>query len=294
MVNLYNPATAYYHFVFPTTYNPALGATAARTAVVRRRYPGDCGTGRGQYETHFRPDAHDPRPRRRSCAPSAPSRPTSTRPTTSTAVRAGDDIDICHVTTGGEEPKTCCTTADRTTRRTSITQPAPRPTSTRRHRHQHRRRLDAAARPPAGSTTRASRSTSRRSSSARTATSPTPSWSATCSPGHIHSTPATSRCNSPQRILDANRQPTIDVTGVNITMTAGHRRRHRRHRAAEPRRTSGERSALGDLGGFLEINVDVNDERRRPQGVRHRRRRRADARASTSTSSPATCGSTRV
>ena len=67
--------------------------------------------------------------------------------------------------------------------------------------------------------------------------------------------------------------PTIDVTGVNITMTAG---------------TDGGIGGIGlpdaqgsiasHLGGFLEINVDVQRHRRRPEGVRHRRRRRADAR----------------
>src|SRR4029079_742607 len=37
--------------------------------------------------------------------------------------------------------------------------------------------------------------------------------------GHIESTAGDVPLNSPARILDADRQPTIDVGGVNITMT---------------------------------------------------------------------------
>jgi len=78
--------------------------------------------------------------------------------------------------------------------------------------------------------------------------------------GHIESTAADVTLFSPVRILDADRTPTIDVTGVNITMTAG---------------TAGGVGGIGyptvndpnapdpaspfNLGGYLEINVDRNN-----------------------------------
>jgi hypothetical protein len=62
--------------------------------------------------------------------------------------------------------------------------------------------------------------------------------------GHIHSTTGDVTLTSPQRILDADSQPTIDVTGDDITMIAG---------------TGGTISNPGRVGqmiDFLELNVN--------------------------------------
>ena len=107
-IKLYDPATAYYHYVFPTGFSPAIGSDDG---------PKDpcpltslCGSGSGKYRTHFRPDAADPNLTRILRAFG-----TITTEIDSTYdftdLRAGDDIDVCHVTTGGEEPKTCATTS---------------------------------------------------------------------------------------------------------------------------------------------------------------------------------------
>ncbi|MGH9204430.1 MAG: hypothetical protein ACRD2A_24645, partial [Vicinamibacterales bacterium] len=61
--------------------------------------------------------------------------------------------------------------------------------------------------------------------------------------GHIHSTGGDVTLTSPIRILDANTEPTIDVTGDDITMTVG---------------TLGGTSGVGLFADFLEINVDRN------------------------------------
>ena len=105
-----DPLTGFYNFIFPSTYDPALadGASHSRGDCAGA-YPGDCGTGSGRYETHFRPDANDPLLDHILRAFG-----TVTTDIDSTydfqAVRAGDDIDICHVSTGGEEPKSCALT----------------------------------------------------------------------------------------------------------------------------------------------------------------------------------------
>ena len=92
--------------------------------------------------------------------------------------------------------------------------------------------------------------------------------------GHIHSTGDDVTLCSPRRILDADGRPTIDVTGVNITMTAG---------------TAG---AQGGVGPRIGLPRDQRRPQRRlwcgprrAQGLRHRRReherhlpRRADRR----------------
>jgi hypothetical protein len=61
--------------------------------------------------------------------------------------------------------------------------------------------------------------------------------------GHIHSTGGDVTLFAPIRILDADGQPTIDVTGDDITMTAG---------------TDGGQGGVGTPTDFLEINVDRN------------------------------------
>jgi hypothetical protein len=62
--------------------------------------------------------------------------------------------------------------------------------------------------------------------------------------GHIHSTAGDVTLTSPIRILDADDQPTIDVTGVDITMTVG---------------TDGGQGGVGETNDFLEINVNRNN-----------------------------------
>src|SRR3712207_648255 len=62
--------------------------------------------------------------------------------------------------------------------------------------------------------------------------------------GHVHSTAGDVTLTSPMRILDADGQPSIDVTGDDITMTAG---------------SPGNQGGVGLAGDFLEINVDRNN-----------------------------------
>src|SRR5205823_424337 len=62
--------------------------------------------------------------------------------------------------------------------------------------------------------------------------------------GSIESTQHDVTLHSPRRIIDANGQTGIDVTGVNITMTAG---------------TAGVQGGIGTPADFLEINVDVTN-----------------------------------
>ncbi len=67
--------------------------------------------------------------------------------------------------------------------------------------------------------------------------------------GHIHSTGDDVTLYSPARIVDADTLPTIDVTGVNITMTA-----------SVPTMVGGTSGVVGGVGlpdDFLEINVDA-------------------------------------
>ena len=93
-VDLYNPGTPYYGYTFYEQYNPAL--RRLRPALAVRR--GDCGSGSGQYETHFRPDGTDANLVHilRALGTDVDDEIDSTY--NFTAVRAGDDIDICHVT----------------------------------------------------------------------------------------------------------------------------------------------------------------------------------------------------
>ena len=113
VVDLYDPATGYYHYVYYNTYNPGLGADSGpqNTAGCSGPYPGNCGNGSGSYETHFRPDASDP-----NLALILMALGTTGTEIDSTyqfdALRAGDDIDVCHVSVSGNgEPKTCYTTS---------------------------------------------------------------------------------------------------------------------------------------------------------------------------------------
>jgi hypothetical protein len=68
--------------------------------------------------------------------------------------------------------------------------------------------------------------------------------------GHIHSTAGDVTLISGRRILDADGLPTIDVTGVNITMTAG---------AVTPDTPNPTLGGIGTPTDFLEINVDRNN-----------------------------------
>src|SRR5439155_26558004 len=54
-VNLFTPRTSFYHYVFPTGFNPVLGADSGPLASCG----GVCGSGSGRYRTHFRPDVAD-------------------------------------------------------------------------------------------------------------------------------------------------------------------------------------------------------------------------------------------
>ena len=172
---------------------------------------------------------------------------TSTRPTTSTAVRAGDDIDICHVTTGGEEPKTCRTTqiddsthaittdtpdaASTSTANTDVAWAAVEPADrARRPGHLDRRAADLHPHERRHHRHRARRRPARR-------------------PHPLDADDVT--LISPQRILDA--EPDADD------------RRHRREHH-DDRRHDGGIGGIGlpdardrslAPGGFLEINVDV-------------------------------------
>jgi len=56
-VNMYDPATPFYGYVFYDSYVPPLAADSGPLSLCPSN---DCGTGSGPYETHFRPDASDP------------------------------------------------------------------------------------------------------------------------------------------------------------------------------------------------------------------------------------------
>ena len=215
---MYDPGTPFYGYTFSEHVQPGARPTAVRSS--------PC-AGRRRLRHRLRPvrDALPPRrqrpePARTSCAPSAPTTTaTSTRRTTS-------------------RPSAPATTSTSATSRPAARsrRPAHHRRSTRdarrhrrhharhhgRHRRQHGRRLDRRRADPGavddpgmaidvsqifirtnGDITgdRARRRHARR-------------------PHPLHAT-ATSTLNSPQRILDADGRPTIDVTGINITMYAG-------------------------------------------------------------------------
>ena len=242
-IKLYDPATTYYHYVFPTGFSPAIGSDDG---------PKDpcpltslCGSGSGKYRTHFRPDAADPNLERILRAFG-----TITTEIDSTYdftdLRAGDDIDVCHVTTGGEEPKTCATTSVNESTHVVSADTTP-------DKLVHviaRTDVDWSGGAPAGAIDDGVgielEQIFVRSNGNITLTEAFGDMLV----GHVHSTAGDVTLTSPVRILDANRMPTIDVTGVNITMTAG---------------TLGGVGGIGlpeaigaitsHLGGFLEITV---------------------------------------
>jgi len=163
-------------------------------------------------------------------------------------VKAGDDIDICHVSTGGaavQEPKTCPTTAitDSThvisadtpsvlvnlTIYTDVAWTGGAPGS----------ELDDP------SMSGGVLSTDIHQIFLRTNGDVTDTeLVGDMLVGSIESTQHDVTLNSLQRILDANHELSIDVTGVNITMTAG---------------TGGTLGGVGLPTDFLEINVAVVD-----------------------------------
>ncbi|MEQ1826278.1 MAG: hypothetical protein ABL921_10035, partial [Pirellula sp.] len=69
--------------------------------------------------------------------------------------------------------------------------------------------------------------------------------------GHIHSTGGNVTLVSGRKILDADGNPSIDVTGVNITMTSG---------VATPEDATPDVGGIGLLNDYLEINVDRNHD----------------------------------
>jgi len=83
--------------------------------------------------------------------------------------------------------------------------------------------------------------------------------------GHIHSTDGDVTLKSPRKILDADSAPMIDVTGVNITMSSG---------MPTSETPSPDRGGIGDTNDYLEINVDRNNDgtpgTHRPPARRHR------------------------
>ena len=290
-VNLYNPATPFYNYVYYDTYNPALGADSGPLSPCPSNA---CGSGSGQYETHFRPDGTDP-----SLDHILRALGTVGTDIDSTydfqAVRAGDDIDICHVSTGGEEPKSCALTevndATHVVTPESANGDGPQPDNTVHIVIN----TDVAWSGGGGHTGPLDdglginvSQTFIRTNGDITQTELAGDLLA----GHIHSTAGDVTLNSPMRILDANRQPTIDVTAESITMNAGLAGGIGGIGVPSlpfPNLPANDLANLtGGLGGFLEINTDVNSN----GGVLKAFDTAADpaqTRASTSTSSPAPC-----
>jgi hypothetical protein len=242
VVDMYEPAagSTYYGFTFPNTYTPAINdGNSIQRGNCAGPYPGDCGTGSGQYETHFRPDVSDA-----DLAHILRALGTDVDGEIDSAydfaeVRAGDDIDICHVTTGGQEPKICFTTSIDSATHTVTGDPAPDTT------------IDIVINTDVAWT-----------GGAHTGPVDDPGMAVNVAQifirtngditatelvgdmlvGHIHSTNGDVELHSPMRILDADSRPTIDVTGVDITMYAG------------------EDGGIGGIGlptDWLEINTAV-------------------------------------
>ena len=205
VIDLYDPLTGFYNFTFPSTYNPALadGASHSRGDCAGA-YPGDCGTGSGRYETHFRPDANDPLLDHILRAFG-----TVTTDIDSTydfqAVRAGDDIDICQSRPAAKSPSPARDRGERRHRRHAESFGHDRRAGQdRRHHHQHdiawrRRRAHRPLDDGLGINVS--------QTFIRTTANRHQSWSATRWPPR-HSTAGDVTLNSPRRILDANRQPT--------------------------------------------------------------------------------------
>ena len=238
-VNLYNPGSTLYHFVFPTGYSPI--------PVDGAPLPGS-----GPYSSHFRPDG----------APQAAARILRAFGTITTevasiyvfnALRAGDDIDVCHVSTGGDEPKSCATTAINDATHTVTTDVPPDTTVDVLANTD----VDWALASPPAELDDPGLSFDVPQIFVRTNGYIVVSELAgDLLAGHVHSTGALVTLSSTERILDANRLATIDVTGASIAMTAG--------TAggiggiglpSVPNPNAPNPADAGNLGGFLEIDV---------------------------------------
>jgi Calx-beta domain/RTX calcium-binding nonapeptide repeat (4 copies) len=264
-VNLYDPTNGYYHFVFPNSYVPAIGSDGSPL------------TDSGPYETHFRPDHTDTtleQVLRAFGMTTTEIDSTYLFPDDGTGnqgARAGDDIDICHVTTGGEEPKTCLTTdvndathaitADQPSDGVPDDSPADGPDKKVNVTIHTDVAWSGASAAPALDDPGISIDLPQiwiRTNGNVIDTEIVGDLLA----GHVHSTNGDVTLNSPIRILDADRRPTIDVTGENITMNSG---------------LAGGVGGIGlpslpfpnlpatnlfnltfGLGGYLEINTAVN------------------------------------
>ncbi|MDQ0612685.1 hypothetical protein QF046_000326 [Microbacterium sp. W4I4] len=222
IVDMYEPSSSstYYGFAFPSTYTPAINdGDSIERGGCTGAYPGDCGTGSGRYETHFRPDVSDADLAHilRALGTDVDGEIDSTYDFTE--VRAGDDIDICHVTTGGQEPKTCFTTTIDSAAHNVTSDPASDT------RIDIVIGTDVAWTGGAGHTgpvddpgmTVNVAQIFIRTDGDITATELVGDMLV----GHIHSTNGDVELHSPMRILDADGRSTIDVTGVDITMYAG-------------------------------------------------------------------------
>ena len=278
-VNLYNPATPFYNYVYYDTYNPALGADSGPLS--------PCPSER--LRQRQRP-VRDPLPARRLGSEPGP------HPARARHGRQRHRLDLRlpgrprgrrhrHLPRLDRRRGAQVLRADRGERRDPRRHPGERGRrratagQDRPHRHQHGRRLERR---------RSHRPARRRHRDQRLADlhpherrhHAAPSSLGDLLAGHIHSTAGDVTLYSPQRILDANRQPTIDVTGENITMNAGTRRRHRRHRASGPAvpEPPGQRPQQSHRrSGRLPRDQHRRErERRRPQGVRQHRRSGAD------------------
>jgi hypothetical protein len=214
-VDMYNPGTPYYGYTYYEQYNPGLTDGSPLSPCPG----GACGNGSGQYETHFRPDGSDLDLIHILRALGTDNDGEIDSTYDFTAVRAGDDIDICHVTTGGEEPKTCFTSQIDSATHVVTADTTPDT------------RIDIVANTDVAWT----------GGSPITTPVDDPGMASNVSQifirtngditvtelvgdmlvGHIHSTNGDVELHSPMRIMHADGRPTIDVTGINITMFAG-------------------------------------------------------------------------
>ncbi|MDH3308749.1 MAG: hypothetical protein OEO77_14700, partial [Acidimicrobiia bacterium] len=251
-VNLYDPGTSYYRYMFPTGFIPPPAVTD--TGPLDPCAGGNCGSGSGRYETHFRPDGTNA-----GLTLILRAFGVITGDIDSTynmaEVRSGDNIQICHVSTTGEDSQTCPTTEINDATHVVTADPLPDKIVNININ------TDADWGPnPAVELDDGIAIDVPQILVWTNGNIDVTELVGDLLAGHIHSTLGDVELTSPQRILDANRIPTIDVTGENITMTAG---------------TLGDIGGIGlpglpnpnspnpadvdNLGGFLEVNVDVNN-----------------------------------